>query len=305
MRQVGQFEDGKFAQRFSDYLETQGIRCQADEDEGSWTVWVRDENQVAQANWEFDEFLQNPSAERYLKAAKEAKGIRDHLAKRRAEAAKNNISMRQRWHRPIAQKCPLTMAILGACILLALLTGFGSGFEQNPDSWIARNLLMTNYAQPSFDLAEIKHGQIWRLLTPIFLHGSPAHLVFNMLMAYQFGIVLEFRHRSWFLALLVVITGVAGNVLQYLATGYPIMLGFSGVVYGMFGFVWAKQMFDPTSGYRIPDSSVWIMMLWLILGFAGILDSMTGANVANWAHLGGLVAGMAIAFAPTIGKPAP
>jgi GlpG protein len=60
----------------------------------------------------------------------------------------------------------------------------------------------------------------------------------------------------------------------------------SGVVYGLFGYLWIRGRFDPTFGVALPRSTVIILLAWMALGFAGFM------RMANIAHLGGLLVGM-------------
>jgi GlpG protein len=63
----------------------------------------------------------------------------------------------------------------------------------------------------------------------------------------------------------------------------------SGVVYGLFGYFWLRGRLDPSFGVNLQRSTVVILVGWMILGFVA-RDVM---RMANWAHLGGLVVGMA------------
>ena len=54
-------------------------------------------------------------------------------------------------------------------------------------------------------LPEIRHGQLWRLITPIFIHFGPLHIFFNMLWLRDLGSMIEGRQSSWRLALLVLV----------------------------------------------------------------------------------------------------
>ena len=70
----------------------------------------------------------------------------------------------------------------------------------------------------------------------------------------------------------------------------------SGVVYGLLGFAWVKTRYDSDSGLYLRGDIFVFMLAWLALGFLGVLETMFGMNVANWAHAGGLAAGMLLAF---------
>src|SRR5690606_16541906 len=78
------------------------------------------------------------------------------------------------------------------------------------------------------DFPEIASGQLWRLVTPIFLHGGILHLVFNMLWLYQLGSAIEHYEGSRLLLLMVMILGALCNTAQYLVSG-PAFVGMSGV----------------------------------------------------------------------------
>ena len=77
-------------------------------------------------------------------------------------------------------------------------------------------------------------------------------------------------------------------------------LGISGVIYGLLGYIWMKKVFEPHSGFLVSDATILILLLFLVLGFVGAFDGLMGerSGVANWAHAGGLVAGMAIGYLP-------
>src|SRR5271157_6560021 len=64
----------------------------------------------------------------------------------------------------------------------------------------------------------IRAGQIWRLITPVFLHASILHIAFNMYALFLFGRGIEarFGHRRFLL--LYFLSGFAGNVFSFLLT---------------------------------------------------------------------------------------
>ncbi len=72
--------------------------------------------------------------------------------------------------------------------------------------------------------------------------------------------------------------------------------GMSGVVYGLFGFAWVRSTLDPSAGFLIPQSTVIILIAWMLLGFTPFDEQLIGMRMANWGHGAGLVVGMAVAF---------
>ena len=95
-------------------------------------------------------------------------------------------------------------------------------------------------------------------------------------------------------------TGIAGVAFQscmpYEWDGGVLGGGMSGVVFGLLGFAWVKTRHDPNSGLVLRSDVFVFMMIWLLLGFSGILKSAFGISVANWAHAGGLIAGVLAGF---------
>jgi GlpG protein len=169
----------------------------------------------------------------------------------------------------------LTVALISACILVTLITKFG---EADNTWWFY------------FSFSEIQRGQIWRILSPIFLHFDFLHLAFNMIWLWYLGSDIEDKKSSWFLALQVVLLGMISNASQAVASGSGFG-GMSGVVYGLFGYVWVRGKLDPFSDLRIGNQSAIIMMVWLFVCYTGRVG-----QVANTAHTTGLLAGAVWGF---------
>ncbi len=305
MRQIGSLTDAEQSQLFADYLQTQGIAAHAEQDEAQWAIWVRDENDVDRAREELSTFLQDPVAPRYREVRREARRLRDQQQRAQQAAARRTIDMRRHWSRPITRRAPLTMILIGVCVLVALTSNFGAPrrIAGRAQYGIVMRTLgfcdLNRYAsQPEDGLQEIRQGQLWRLVTPIFLHYGLIHLGFNMFWLYYLGAQVEMRRGSWSFAGMILLMAVFSNLLQYFVGG-PNFLGISGVNYGLLGYIWMQKTFNPTSGYLVSDSTIVILLLFLVFGFVGAFDKMVG-GVANWAHLGGLIAGMALGYAPVL-----
>ncbi len=140
-----------------------------------------------------------------------------------------------------------------------------------------------------------ENGQLWRLFTPVFLHFGILHLVFNMLMLWVFGRQLEIRDSRWTFLALVLIFGIISNLIQYLASG-PDFGGMSGVVYGVIAYCWTSNHIGRQPLFNLPNALMGLMLGWLLLGFTGLLGWVGLGNMANAAHLSGLVAGVIAAW---------
>ncbi len=136
MRQAGILSNRDEAQRFVDYLLTQGIISKTEPEGETWAVWVREEDQVPQAVRELEAFRTDPQGARYRQAADAAIALRKQQAREEQQRRKNYIEVRQRWDARLpGGRRLLTIVLIAASILGSLLTDFG----QN-DSEFLRNL---------------------------------------------------------------------------------------------------------------------------------------------------------------------
>ena len=137
----------------------------------------------------------------------------------------------------------------------------------------------------------MESGHIWRLVTPIFIHYGILHILFNCLWIWDLGKRIERYVPTWKYALLILITALTGNLLQYLVVKKLLFGGLSGVVYGFFGFLWVANQYKIVELF-IPKALFVFMLTFLALGYTGLLEFVFGIGLANWAHLGGLVGGL-------------
>lgn len=186
----------------------------------------------------------------------------------------------------MSYKPPATLALIGISALVYLLV---SHFRLDE---LARALLISQYTQPA--LPEIRAGQLWRLITPIFLHFGIFHVVFNLLWIWEFGRIIEARYGTSILLGVGLIIAVVSNLGQYYVDG-PNFGGMSGLVYGYFGFVWINGRFNPDFSFRINPAIVNLLLGWFVVGWSGIL-SFFNLHIANTAHTAGLLSGIALAF---------
>lgn len=276
MRLIAHLPDENSARTFAGYLGSLDIRNQVEPDSGGWAVWIHSEDQLEAGRSALASYLQNPADARFLRAA-EAAATMEKNRQRDAEAATKRIQRSgQIWTR--SNRTPLTYALIGACVLVAVFVGFSPNMED------VRWLLISQWS--SGWLTEVRSGQIWRLVTPIFIHFGVAHLLFNMLVLRDLGGIVEMCEGTRRLAIMVLVLALGSNVGQY-ALANPYFGGMSGVLYGLFGYIWIRGQADPGSGLALSSMTVMIMLVWFFLCLAGLLG-----NVANGTHAVGLVMGM-------------
>jgi len=171
------------------------------------------------------------------------------------------------------QRTPVMNVIIGICVALTL-------FETVTGTDLALQFGMARAAVDG-------NHEYYRFITAMFLHGGIIHLAFNMLVLSQLASQLEPYFGSAKFSVLYLGAGIGGGIASYLFNDpYTLSVGASGAIFGLMGayLVVAKRVY-------VNASSVWTLIgINLALGFA-----LPGID---WhAHLGGLAAGVALAYA--------
>ena len=192
----------------------------------------------------------------------------------------------------------LHIPIIITAVLIAFLSNFGSIITfLEPLTFTQINITNLGYfSMLSFEQTYIENNQWWRLISPIFLHFSFAHLAFNCLWIYILGEKIERTDGSFTFISLVIFTAISSNSLQFFWNGSSLFGGLSGVIYGLIGFCMIIEMDSSRDIYDIPPGLYMFMVIWMILGFLGLLELFGFGSVANFAHLGGLVSGIIFAM---------
>src|SRR5437016_4399303 len=202
MRLIGHLADESAARTFADYLYVEGIENQLEhEAKDGWGVWVSEEDKLGRATELLSAFRANPQSPEFRERAKAAAGLRANKAKGETEY-RSKLKSRRHLFRPLTPYGfgPLTFVLIVASVAVFFL----SRFSHEPERVMA--LQMTDWTGGQYDptLPEIRHGQIWRLFTPIFVHYGILHLLFNMLWLRDLGSMIEARQSLLHLAVLVV-----------------------------------------------------------------------------------------------------
>jgi GlpG protein len=298
MRQIGTLPDGDTARRLADYLLTLHIETRLDQQPEGWIVWVCDEDRVPEARQQIAEFLSNPADARFISAAGTAQELRLREIEEDEAYRERMTEFRERMKPPLAHLPVITAFLIVVAVVVTLTTNFGSP----EDGSLVRYLWIS---AGELNLTQIAHGQLWRLLTPIFIHMEVPHLLFNCFAIYSLAGAVERLQGNGWLAVLVLLFAVPSNLAQFYLghpanTPFGLVLvhspyfgGLSGVGYGLFGYIWMKSRLQPELGLRMTTGTVFIMMAWFVACFVGLVE-----HVANAAHAGGLAAGLVIGAAP-------
>jgi len=150
----------------------------------------------------------------------------------------------------------------------------------------------------------IMNGErLYTIFTSMFLHGGIIHLAGNMLFLSIFGDNIEDTFGRARYVLFYFLCGTAASLTHTLITvdlSIP-TIGASGAISGILGAylilyprarVLTIVFYGWISFVRIP--AIFFLGFWFILQWLYILLE-AGGGVAYWAHIGGFVAGMALA----------
>ena len=190
----------------------------------------------------------------------------------------------------------LYLPLILIAVAVAVLSNFGSIISVIEHLTFTKINIRGEYIyMSSFDQI-LKDNQWWRLISPIFIHFSFAHLVFNCLWIYVLGEKIERVDNKIIFILIVITSSIFSNFLQFYWTDSSYFGGLSGAIYGLLGFCMILEMESEYDRYGLPPALYLFMIAWLVLGFIGVLELFGFGKVANFAHLGGLVSGVMFAM---------
>ncbi len=280
MRQLCNAESPQDARRIVDGLLIDGIEAQLRPEDGT-EVWVIDGGQMDAAR----RSMATRSATDATATRKKAQDIRRKKQRDDQAHGQRVVDVQTRW-RGVSNLGvgPITLFLVLGSVVIALL-----GYMADDDAHPMWTLTIDHFASTQ-PLAEVRAGQWWRLLTPMFLHFGLFHLGFNMIWVWVLGPQVESNHGSLLLAALVIVAELVGNLGQYWASG-PAFGGMSGVVYALFGFVWMSARYDRRYRYAHSERNTYFGIGRVVLCATGLVGP-----IANIGHAGGLVAGLAFGF---------
>jgi GlpG protein len=133
-------------------------------------------------------------------------------------------------------------------------------------------------------------GQLWRFVTPIFIHFGIAHLLFNAAVVIEFGRRIERGAGSIVLLGLMLLIAIASNAMQFVVSGAALFGGLSGVAYGLFAYVVVRGRYGAAQVWRVNPSFTVAVVVILVLMSTGVTE-LVGLHIANTAHWVGLAVG--------------
>ncbi|MHC4887321.1 MAG: rhomboid family intramembrane serine protease, partial [Planctomycetota bacterium] len=177
--------------------------------------------------------------------------------------------------------CPLvTQVLIGVCV--AIFAYLNLSDKNDTYDHVVSILTPSAY--------DIWMGAWWALVLSAFVHLEILHILFNLWWAKDFGGVLEPAMGKARFLLFVLASAVVSSGLQ-LAVSDQTGIGFSGVVYALFGYGVSVRRVDPSRyGQLFGRETIRWLLGWLVLCI--VLSSLGIWNIANAAHVGGFLFGL-------------
>lgn len=171
---------------------------------------------------------------------------------------------------------PVTVTILALAAVMYVVPRFGSAGTE-----ITAALWQSNPA--------IADGEWWRIFTPVLLHGSIMHILFNMWALWVLGPQIERAVGGWAFAGLYLASAGMGGVAYYLSGSISPAVGASGAIFGLFGvwLAWALRRRNSAWGRAMLNQIGFLLLINAALPFLV-------RGIAWQAHLGGLITGFVI-----------
>lgn len=181
---------------------------------------------------------------------------------------------------------PATFGLFVA-IVIGFLVEVATGAWKNPD---------TLHTVGAVSHVDVFHDhEYWRLVAAMFLHGDGTtagtvlHLALNLFALYQIGTLYEMMFGSRRFLLIYFLTGIVSFITTAMRPGVS-SVGASGAIFGIMGaFVFSVFRSPKWRHQRVARSIVVQCVFWILMN---IVIGTQVARIDNYAHLGGLAAGL-------------
>lgn len=132
----------------------------------------------------------------------------------------------------------------------------------------------------------IRQGEIWRVITYMFLHASLLHLIVNMYSLYALGASVENFLGRWKFIVVYFVSGICGGLLSAATGSNTISVGASGAIFGLAGaLLYFGYHYRTYLGEAIKKQIIPIILINLLIGYLI-------AGIDNFGHIGGLIGGI-------------
>lgn len=180
----------------------------------------------------------------------------------------------------ITRLAPVSLLMLAASVLITLVYFYYDSTKP----------LLFLYISQEYGrgLREVRAGEWWRLVTPSFVHIDLFHLLFNGILLWELGRLLEPWVGRVRYSLMVLVLAVGSNLAEYWVSG-PNFGGLSGILFGLLGFIAVYGYLDRRAPVYLPPYLLLFVLAFFTLAWLGVFG-----RIANVAHTAGLLGGILI-----------
>lgn len=184
-------------------------------------------------------------------------------------------------------RTPVTLIVAAVAVALELACSFGD----LPLAGGGGGRRLAYYNDYLGILPRLWAGELWRPFTSALMHGDLLHAAFNIYWLVIFAPALENRFGSYRTLGLIVLLGYVSMMPEYVIGSYNLdldrhhprmIVGLSGIVYGLFGMLWIGRRWRPELHAVCSDSTAKLLLGWFVLCI--VLTELGLLNVANIAH---------------------
>lgn len=202
----------------------------------------------------------------------------DFLFKITEDINASNEKKNKRMEKIFSSKKPfITYILIGLCSLMFIISGMGMD-----------TITLIKYGANVSML--VQQGEIYRLITYMFLHAGIFHIFFNMYSLYVVGPRVEDFFGKWKFLLIYFISGISGGLLSVAMNGDVVSVGASAAIFGLFGaLLYFGYNYRGYIGAIIKSQILPIVIYNLLIGFF-----ISGIDM--WGHVGGLIGGIFTAY---------
>ena len=204
------------------------------------------------------------------------KGI-ELLFKITEDINQTNEKKNKKMEKIVSAKKPIfTSVIMALCIIMFIVSGFG----------VSNNIITSMGENVG---VYVKEGQVYRLVTSMFLHYGLIHLFFNMYALFVLGPRIEDFYGKWKFLLIYFLSGICGSLLMAGLDANTPGVGASGALFGLLGaLAYFGYSYRGYIGAMIKSQIIPTMICNLIIGFVF-------PNIGVLAHIGGFIGGVLVA----------
>lgn len=188
------------------------------------------------------------------------------------------------------KKYPVTHSLLLVTTLVYLVTTLGNLFLPGLTNFVNYNFGMIGM------ILRYDPSQLWRLVTPIFIHFGFEHFIFNAISIYFAGRIAEDLWGGPRFLLLYLLSGIMGNVFTFYFSPDTLAAGASTSIFGLFAAIGIVGLLENNGALKqISNQFVTLIVLNLIFNLMDAFSANPSISLSG--HLGGALGGLLIGSA--------